>query len=76
MLRAGHQVTQDAPGNWVTLNVGIAMINHPLITINGLYKPSKMCGLLLRYPHYGDLWEISRKCLVIYGKSLGNYLVN
>ena len=30
-----------------------AMINHPpFITINGLYKPSNMGGLLLLYPHY------------------------
>ena len=37
-------------------SVGIAIKIHtpkvPLITIDGLYKPSKMGGLLLLYPHY------------------------
>ena len=34
------------------LNVGIAIRNpSPFITINGWYRPSKMGGLLLLYPH-------------------------
>ena len=37
----------------ITINVGIAKINHPpVITINGWYKPSKKGGLLLLYPYY------------------------
>ena len=32
------------------INVGIAIIKHPLITINGLYKPSKIGGLSLLHP--------------------------
>ena len=36
-------------------NVGIAIINHPLITINGWYKTIKNWGgLLLLYPHYSQ----------------------
>ena len=38
-----------------TSNVGIAIINHPLITINGRYKPSKMGSLSVLYPHYNKL---------------------
>ena len=30
-------------------------MNHPLITINGWYKPSKNGVLLLLYPHYGSM---------------------
>ena len=79
---AAHVGSREAPGEvWNAAkvccglgvpddDVGIAIINHPPITINGWYKPSNIGGLLLLYPHYLLGMIASGKCLHNYGKSL------